>query len=84
MRDIQAAIEERVQLYFWGRATYEEIFEGAEPHFVEFCYRLDVTGAAPAALRWRSRHYGQHNRTDEDSQPARAHYWMSVSEHAKS
>ena len=28
MRDIQAAIEERVQLYFWGRATYEDMFEG--------------------------------------------------------
>ena len=47
MRDIQAAIEERVQLYFWGRATYEDMFEGSEPHFLEFCYRLDVTGTAP-------------------------------------
>jgi hypothetical protein len=29
MRDIQAALEERVQLYFWGRATYEDVFEGS-------------------------------------------------------
>ena len=47
MRDIQAAIEERLQLYVWGRATYEDMFEGTKPHFFEFCYRVDVTGATP-------------------------------------
>ena len=68
MRDIQAAIEERVSLYFWGRATYEDIFEGTEPHFVEFCYRLDVKGTAPSAITLTFSHYGPHNRTEEDSQ----------------
>ena len=28
MRDIQAAIEERLHLYVWGRATYDDMFEG--------------------------------------------------------
>jgi hypothetical protein len=68
MRDIQAAIEERVHLYFWGRATYEDVFEGSAPHFVEFCYRLDVKGTAPNAIALVFSHYGPHNRTDEDSQ----------------
>jgi hypothetical protein len=68
MRDIQAAIEARVHLYFWGRATYEDVFEGTEPHFVEFCYRLDVTGATPGNIALAFTHYGTHNRTDEDSQ----------------
>ena len=68
IRDIQAAIEERVQLYYWGRATYEDVFEGTQPHFVEFCYRLDVKGTAPNAMTLAFSHYGPHNRTDEDSQ----------------
>jgi len=67
MRDVQAAIEERVQLYFWGRATYEDMFEGSEPHFLEFCYRLDVTGATPDKIALTFTHYGSHNRSDEDS-----------------
>jgi hypothetical protein len=68
MRDIQAAIEDRVNLYFWGRATYEDMFEGSEPHFIEFCYRLDVSGATPDKVTLLFTHYGAHNRCDEDSQ----------------
>ena len=68
MRDIQAAIEDRVNLYFWGRATYEDMFEGSEPHFLEFCYRLDVSGATPDKITLTFLHYGAHNRSDEDSQ----------------
>ena len=71
MRDIQAAIEERVSLYFWGRATYEDMFEGSEPHFLEFCYRLDVSGATPDKVALTFTHYGAHNRSDEDSQRPR-------------
>jgi hypothetical protein len=71
MRDIQAAIEDRVGLYFWGRATYEDMFEGSEPHFLEFCYRLDVSGATPDKIALTFTHYGAHNRSDEDSQRPR-------------
>jgi hypothetical protein len=67
VRDVQAAIEERVQLYFWGRATYEDIYEGSEPHFLEFCYRLDVSGATPDNITLTFTHFGAHNRSDEDS-----------------
>ena len=72
MRDIQAAIEDRVQIYFWGRATYEDMFEGSEPHFIEFCHRLEVKGTAPHDLTLTFVHYGLHNRSDEDSQRAAA------------
>ena len=68
MRDVQAAIEDRVNLYFWGRATYEDMFQGSEPHFIEFCYRLDVSGATPDKVTLLFTHYGAHNRSDEDSQ----------------
>jgi hypothetical protein len=71
MRDIQAAIEDRVGLYFWGRATYEDMFEGSEPHFLEFCYRLDISGATPDKITLMFTHYGAHNRSDEDSQRPR-------------
>ncbi len=50
MRDIQAAIEERLHLYVWGRATYEDMFEGSKPHFFEFCHRLEVTGETPGNI----------------------------------
>jgi hypothetical protein len=72
MRDIQAALEDRVQIYVWGRATYEDIFEHTEPHFVEFCHCLEVKGTAPHDLTLTFVHYGLHNRSDEDSQRAAA------------
>ncbi len=47
MRDIQAAIEQRLNLYVWGRATYDDLFEGTTPHFFEFCHRVEVAGETP-------------------------------------
>jgi hypothetical protein len=73
IRDIQAAIEQRVHLYFWGRATYEDIFEDSEPHYFEFCYRIEASGATPDRIVLTFAHFGVHNRSDEDSQrPAAA------------
>jgi hypothetical protein len=72
MRDIQAAIEGRVQLYIWGRATYEDIFERTEPHFVEFCHRIDAKGATPNDVTLTFVHYGHHNRSELDSQRSAA------------
>ncbi|MEQ1868058.1 MAG: hypothetical protein ABL996_25850, partial [Micropepsaceae bacterium] len=71
MRDIQAAIDDRVHIYVWGRATYEDMFEGSEPHFIEFCYRLDASGATPDKLALNFSLYGAHNRSDEDNQRSR-------------
>jgi outer membrane biosynthesis protein TonB len=67
MRDVQAAIEDKIQLYVWGRATYDDVFEGSEPHFFEFCHRLDVTGAAPNTVAVVFAQHGAHNRTEQDS-----------------
>ena len=67
MRDVQAAIEGRLQLYVWGRATYDDVFDGSEPHFLEFCYRLDVTGSAPNSVSVTFTPHGPHNRTEQDS-----------------
>ena len=72
MRDVQAAIEERLDIYFWGRATYEEIFEGSEPHFIEFCYRLEAEGATPGSISLNFTPYGMYNRSDEDRMPVTA------------
>lgn len=68
MRDVQAALEERMFLYVWGRATYEDLFEGTEPHFFEFCYRVEVHGSAPNNLSVRFSQYGLRNRCDEEAQ----------------
>jgi len=67
MRDIQAAIEERLYLYVWGRATYEDMFEGSKPHFFNFCQRLEVTGEAPNNIDVRFAQFGLSNGSDEDS-----------------
>ena len=66
MRDVQAAIENKLQLNFWGRATDDDVFEGREPHFFEFCYRLDVAGTAPSSVAVGFTPHGPHNRTEQD------------------
>ena len=66
MRDVQAVLEDRLQLYVWGRATYEDVFEGSEPHFAEFCYRLDVAGSVPNVVVTFTP-VGPHNRSEQDS-----------------
>jgi hypothetical protein len=66
MRDLEAAIEERVFLYVWGRAAYEDIFEGSKPHFFEFCHRVVVTGTLPGNLSLAFAQHGLRNGTDQD------------------
>ena len=67
MRDVQAALEERMYLYVWGRATYGDLFEGTQPHFFEFCYRVEVHGTVPNNLSVSFTQYGLRNRCDEDA-----------------
>jgi hypothetical protein len=68
MRDVQAALEGRMFLYVWGRGTYEDMFEGTQPHFFEFCYRVDVQGSTPNNLSVSFAQYGLNNRCDEEAQ----------------
>jgi hypothetical protein len=67
MRDIQAAIEQRLHLYVWGRATYDDLFEGSRPHFFEFCRRVEVAGETPANIGVSFTQFGLSNGSDEDS-----------------
>jgi hypothetical protein len=67
MRDIQAAIDERLHLYVWGRATYDDLFEGSQPHFFNFCYRVEVTGESPDNIWLRFAQFGMNNSSDADS-----------------
>jgi hypothetical protein len=67
MRDIQAALEERLNLYVWGRATYDDMFEGSKPHFFEFCQRLEVAGEIPGNIDMSFTQFGLSNGSDEDS-----------------
>ena len=69
MRDIQAAIEQRLQLYVWGRAAYEDVFEGTQPHFFEFCRRIEVTGATPDKVALNFTQFGLSNGSDQDGRP---------------
>jgi hypothetical protein len=67
MRDIQAAIEQRLHLYVWGRATYDDLFEGSKPHFFEFCHRVEVAGETPDNIGVSFTQFGLSNGSDEDS-----------------
>ena len=67
MRDIQAAIEERLHIYVWGRATYEDMFEGSKPHYFNFCQRVEATGQSPGNIEMRFTQFGLSNGSDEDS-----------------
>jgi hypothetical protein len=68
MRDIQAAIEQGLHLYVWGRATYNDMFEGSESHFFNFCHRLEVAGKTPDNIGLRFTQFGLNNGSDEDRQ----------------
>jgi hypothetical protein len=70
MRDIQAAIEERLHLYVWGRATYEDLFRDSQPHHFNFCHRIEVAGATPDQIDLRFGQFGLSNGSDEDSRKA--------------
>jgi hypothetical protein len=72
MRDIEAALEGRLHLFVWGRATYDDMFEDGKPHHFQFCHRIEVTGEAPDKIEVRFSQFGMGNGTDEDSrqQPA--------------
>ena len=72
MRDIQAAIEQRLHLYVWGRATYDDLFEGSRPHFFEFCHRVEVAGETPANIDVSFTQFGLSNGSDEDGRVAEA------------
>jgi len=73
MRDVQAAGEQRLHLYVWGRATYEDMFEGTSPHFFEFCHRVDVSGETPGSITLSFAQFGLSNGSDADSrEPAEA------------
>jgi hypothetical protein len=66
MRDIEAALEQKVFLYIWGRAAYEDVFDGSKPHFFEFCHRVVVTGATPNNVALAFSQHGLRNCTDQD------------------
>jgi len=66
MRDIQAAIDERLHLYVWGRATYQDLFEGSQPHHFDFCHRIEAAGATPHSIELRFNQFGLSNGSDED------------------
>jgi hypothetical protein len=68
MRDIQAAIEQRLHLYIWGRATYADMFEGSTSHFFNFCHRLEAVGEGPDNMALRFTQFGLNNGSDEDRQ----------------
>ena len=66
MRDSQAAIEQRLNLYVWGRATYDDLFEGTTPHFFEFCHRVEVSGETFDKMQLSFTQFGSSNGSDED------------------
>ena len=70
MRDIQAAIEERLHLYVWGRATYEDMFEDSQPHTSTSATASRRPARRPTRSSCGSRQFGLSNGSDEDSRKA--------------
>jgi hypothetical protein len=65
-REIQAAIEQGLHVYVWGRATYDDLFEGTQPHFFEFCHRVEIAGETSDKMGLSFTQFGSSNGTDED------------------
>jgi hypothetical protein len=66
--DADTALNGRGHLYIWGRADYEDIFDGTPKRFTEFCLRAQISSdGREITIRWVS--YGNHNRSDADHKP---------------
>ena len=66
----EAAIEARLHLYVWGRATYHDLFQGSQQHYFDFCQRIEASGATPNGVALRFTQFGLSNGSDEDRQPS--------------
>jgi hypothetical protein len=55
------------RLFVWGRSEYSDVFEGTNPHFTQFCFQIDIR-SIPGASDWIGFvHFGDYNRSDEDT-----------------
>jgi hypothetical protein len=61
-----AALKGTETINIWGRVDYEDIFGDTDPHFTEWCYRLQFTDAGhEISIQFVA--FSDYNRSDEDS-----------------
>jgi hypothetical protein len=66
------ALNGSTQIYIWGRVDYEDIFNATNPHFTQWCYRLNITrDASTGAVSTQFVAYGNYNNSDEDARRKR-------------
>jgi hypothetical protein len=68
---IKQVQEGKMHLYFWGWATYHDVFKSTPEHVTKFCAELttihgNVLSPQVASRQWVYTHCGQHNCTDEE------------------
>jgi len=61
---IRRAEQGQGHLYFWGWASYRDVFEGTPVHHTEFCYEVLVLGIRDDTLLWTARTFARHNSSD--------------------
>jgi hypothetical protein len=60
------ALKGRQVIFIWGRATYNDIFDGTPEHFTRWCYKLVFTRTTPLPLI-QFVAFGPYNGSDEDT-----------------
>jgi len=60
------ALHGPTRIYIWGRVDYDDIFDGTEPHFTNWCYRVLIrtNKASDPDIQFATE--GPYNRSDED------------------
>lgn len=59
------ASNQQTNIYIWGRADYQDIFENTRPHWIKWCYRIYIYQLG-GDVRTQFVAFGPHNRSDED------------------
>jgi hypothetical protein len=54
----------QTDIFIWGRADYEDIFPGTEPHFTQWCYRAHLSAPDGKILRADFVQSGDYNSSD--------------------
>jgi hypothetical protein len=64
--EIENAKRGAVRIFIWGRAEYSDIFEDTNPHFTQFCFRMDIQTIPGGPDSIGFIHFGGYNLSDED------------------
>jgi hypothetical protein len=65
-------------IFIWGRVDYEDIFPSTQPHFTQWCYRVNISIIDNQVHPTRYVAFGDYNNSDEDSRTTRVPIWTCI------